>query len=256
MMDDLKNILESLLFVADEPLALERLRKIIPEVDTPQIRQAMSDLAAEYDARNTSFYLDEIAGGYQLRTRPAYTEWIQRLVQPKPARLSRAALETLAIIAYKQPVLRADIEHIRGVDSGGVLRMLMERKLIRILGRKEIPGRPLIYATTKLFLEVFGLKDLKELPTPQEIESLGADENEPIETSTPQTTEEALDNEAPVPSHAESDDPVPEIAIESNDELPEQPEPPTDDSDLSDEKALDAGDLEDYKNGQQPETGG
>ncbi|RTZ99990.1 MAG: SMC-Scp complex subunit ScpB [Deltaproteobacteria bacterium] len=177
-MDDLKNILESLLFVSDEPLSARQLNKILPETDTREIRRAMSELAADYDDRQTSFHLGEVAGGYQLRTRPAYTEWIRRLVQPKPARLSKAALETLAIVAYKQPVLRADIEHIRGVDSGGTLRLLMERNLIRILGRKEIPGRPLIYATTKLFLEIFGLKDLKELPTPAEIESLDAFEGQ------------------------------------------------------------------------------
>jgi segregation and condensation protein B len=94
-------------------------------------------------------------------------------VQPKPPRISKAALETLAIIAYKQPVIRNDVERIRGVDCGGVIRMLLERNLIRVLGRKEIPGRPLIYGTTKRFLEVFDLKDLKDLPTPREIESLG-----------------------------------------------------------------------------------
>ena len=96
------------------------------------------------------------------------------MLQPSPQRLSKAALETLAIVAYNQPIIRADIEHIRGVDAGGVLRQLLERKLIRVLGRKEIPGRPLIYATTKLFLELFELKDLKDLPSPKEIEEMSA----------------------------------------------------------------------------------
>jgi segregation and condensation protein B len=117
--------------------------------------------------------LKEVAGGYQFRTRPEHTEWIKKLIQPRPPRLSKAALETLAIIAYKQPLIRSDIEHIRGVDCGGVIRALLERKLIRVLGRKEIPGRPLIYATTKRFLEVFDLKDLKDLPTPKEIDEMG-----------------------------------------------------------------------------------
>jgi segregation and condensation protein B len=116
--------------------------------------------------------LKQVAGGYQFRTQGRYNEWIKRLIRPNAPRLSKAALETLAIIAYNQPIIRSDIEHIRGVDSGGVIRMLMERKLIRVLGRKEIPGRPLIYATTKHFLEVFELKDLKDLPTPKEIEEL------------------------------------------------------------------------------------
>ena len=128
----------------------------------------------EYEDRRGGFYLDEVAGGYQIRTRPEYTEWIKKLIQPKPLRLSKPALETLVIIAYKQPIIRSDIEHIRGVDCGGVLRVLLERKLVRILGRKEIAGRPLIYATTKRFLEVFDLKSLRDLPTPKEIEELGA----------------------------------------------------------------------------------
>jgi segregation and condensation protein B len=111
-------------------------------------------------------------------------QWIKLLLQPKPLRLSKAALETLAIIAYKQPVIRSDVEHIRGVDCGGVLRVLLERKFIRVLGRKEIPGRPLIYATTKRFLEVFDLKNLKDLPTPKEIEEFGSALSENMDKST------------------------------------------------------------------------
>ncbi|MCP3872917.1 MAG: SMC-Scp complex subunit ScpB [Desulfobacteraceae bacterium] len=126
----------------------------------------------EYQARDGGFVLQEVAGGFQFRTRSRYNEWIKRLVQPSASRLSKAALEALAIVAYNQPIIRSDIEHIRGVDSGGILRMLMEKKLIRVLGRKEIPGRPLIYATTKHFLEVFDLKDLKDLPSPKEIKEL------------------------------------------------------------------------------------
>ncbi|MEE8398854.1 MAG: SMC-Scp complex subunit ScpB, partial [Desulfobacterales bacterium] len=164
--------IESLLFVTETPLMVDDIKKALLDAETTEIRDALDSLSKEYDARKGGFYLNEVAGGYQLRTRAEYTEWIKRLLQPKPTRMSRAALETLAIIAYKQPVIRSDVEHIRGVDSGGVLRMLMDRKLIRILGRRKVPGRPLIYATTKLFLEVFDLKDLKELPTPKEIEAL------------------------------------------------------------------------------------
>jgi segregation and condensation protein B len=172
-MEDLKNIIESLLFVAEEPLSPERLKKLVGPVEASQIHQALGDLQADYDARRGGFFLSEVAGGFQFRTRPEYTAWIRRLVEPKPVRLSKAALEALAIIAYKQPVIRTDVEHIRGVDCGGVLRQLLERKLIRVLGRKEIAGRPLIYATTKRFLETFDLKDLKDLPTPREIEEFG-----------------------------------------------------------------------------------
>ncbi|UCG09382.1 MAG: SMC-Scp complex subunit ScpB [Desulfobacterales bacterium] len=171
-MEDIKNIIESLLFVAEEPLTVDRLKRILMQADTNEIRSALNDIAADYDARKGGFYLHEVAGGYQIRTRPEYSTWIKRLIQPRPLRLSKAALETLAIIAYKQPVIRSDIEHIRGVDCGGVLRVLLERKFIRVLGRKEIPGRPLIYATTRRFLEVFDLKTLRDLPTPKEIEEL------------------------------------------------------------------------------------
>jgi segregation and condensation protein B len=171
-MDSLKNIIECLLFVAEEPLTVAAIRSVVDIADTAEIRQALKALAGEYAERNGGFLLKEVAGGWQFRTRPEYTEWMKRFLKPHPPRLSKAALETLAVIAYKQPIIRSEVEAIRGVDCGGVLRMLMERKLIRILGRKEIPGRPLIYATTKMFLEVFDLKDLKDLPTPKEIEEL------------------------------------------------------------------------------------
>lgn len=171
-MKDLKNIIESFLFVAEGPLTVDRIHSILAHIDRKEIRDALNELSEEYEARKGGVHLRVIAGGYQIRTRPEYKDWIKRLIQPRAFRLSKAALETIAIIAYKQPIIRSDIEHIRGVDCGGILRMLLERKLIRVLGRKEIPGRPLIYATTKQFLEVFDLKDLKDLPTPKEIESL------------------------------------------------------------------------------------
>ncbi|MCG6895240.1 MAG: SMC-Scp complex subunit ScpB [Desulfobacteraceae bacterium] len=171
-MENLKNIIECLLFVAEEPLSVSAINQVVDIADPPEIRQALKSLMEDYRERNGGFVLKEVAGGFQFRTRPDYTEWIKRYLRPNPPRLSKAALETLAIIAYKQPIIRSEVEAIRGVDCGGVLRLLMERKLIRILGRKEIPGRPLIYATTKLFLEVFDLKDLKDLPTPKEIEEL------------------------------------------------------------------------------------
>jgi segregation and condensation protein B len=165
----LSSIIESLLFVSENPLTVDQIRQALISTDPKLIREALVQLEAYHEAREGGFYLAQVAGGYQFRTRPEYGEYIRRLMKPPATRLSKAALETLAIIAYKQPLIRSDIEHIRGVDSGGVLRMLLERKLVRILGRKEIPGRPMIYATTKKFLEMFGLKDLKDLPTPQEI---------------------------------------------------------------------------------------
>jgi segregation and condensation protein B len=177
-MDDLKNIIESLLFVAEAPLTVDQIRVVVPEADSAAVRNCLKSLCDEYETLQRAFYLREVAGGLQLRYRPQYKEVIGRFIQASPPRLSKAALETLAIIAYKQPIIRSDIEHIRGVDCGGVLRLLMERKLVRVLGRREIPGRPLIYATTKQFLEFFELRDLKDLPTPKEIADLGSMQSE------------------------------------------------------------------------------
>jgi len=178
-MENIKNTIEALLFVSEGPLTKDAIKRALFDVEMDEIRQAINELREDYETRGGGFSLKEVAGGYQLRTRPDYNEYIKRLLQPKPLRMSKAALETLAIIAYKQPVIRADVEHIRGVDSGGILRMLLDRKLIRILGRRTIPGRPLIYGTTKLFLEVFDLRDLKELPSPKEIEALEDEANGP-----------------------------------------------------------------------------
>lgn len=189
-MENIKHIIESLLFVAEEPLTVDKIKRITAHADTKEIKDALAALSTEYEARLGGFYLDEVAGGFQIRTRPEYNEWIRKLIQPKPLRLSKAALETLVIIAYKQPIIRSDIEHLRGVDCGGVLRALLERKLIRVLGRREIAGRPLIYATTKHFLEVFDLKNLKDLPTPKEIEELGASLTEPDASTALQFTAE------------------------------------------------------------------
>jgi segregation and condensation protein B len=196
-MENIKYIIESLLFVAEEPLTVDRIKSILTQAETAEILTAADELAAEYEERQGGFYLDEVAGGYQIRTRPEYTEWIKKLIQPKPLRLSKPALETLVIVAYKQPIIRSDIEHIRGVDCGGVLRVLLERKLVRILGRKEIAGRPLIYATTRRFLEVFDLKSLRDLPTPKEIEELGTAATEKAAANifdTTATSETLLEN--------------------------------------------------------------
>ena len=174
MTEAIAPIIESLLFVSDTPLSVKRLAEILETEDLDAVRSALKALADEYDRRQGGFCLSEVAGGYQFRTRPEHREWIRRLLQSGPARLSKAAMETLAVIAYRQPVLRSDVEHIRGVDCGGVLRVLLERKLIKILGRKEMPGRPLLYGTTRKFLEMFNLRDLRDLPTPAEITKEGA----------------------------------------------------------------------------------
>jgi segregation and condensation protein B len=170
-MQDLKNIIESLLFVAGEPLSLDRFKSILETVEGKQIRAALQALTEEYEARGGGFRLCEVAGGWQLRSRQEHHTWIKRLLQPSPQRLSKAALETLAIVAYKQPIIRADIEAIRGVAVGEVIRSLMYKGLVKITGRAEILGRPMLYGTTKKFLEVFGLNSLKDLPKAEELKN-------------------------------------------------------------------------------------
>ena len=195
-MEDIKNIIESLLFVAEDPLTMDSIKKVLDSTDSNAIHNVLNELSSEYEARKGGFFLREVAGGYQIRTRSEYSQWIRRLLRPNPLRLSNAALETLAIVAYKQPVIRSDIEHLRGVDCGGILRMLLERKLIRVVGRKEIPGRPMIYTTTKKFLELFELKDLRDLPSPKEIEELGNSSSETLADTASDIIEQTTDEEA------------------------------------------------------------
>ncbi len=194
-MEELKKIIESLLFVAEDPLTAHTLSKAAGNREITVVREALNELLQDYHNRDGGFFLARVAGGYQFRTPPENTQWIKRLIQPNAPRLSKAALETLAIIAYKQPVIRADIDRIRGVDSGGVIRMLLERKLLRVLGRKEIPGRPLIYATTKIFLQVFDLKDLKDLPSPKEIEDMALESGPPATPDDPPVENDKSDAE-------------------------------------------------------------
>jgi len=161
---------EAALFAADEPLTPRKLVAAAQLEDLAEARRLVSRLKESYDADGTAFQVEEIAGGWQLRTRPEFHPWLVRLRQTNPApRLSNAALETLAIIAYKQPLTRADIEKIRGVKCDELLRHLMEKGLIRITGRHDSLGRPVLYGTTKVFLQVFGLNSLKDLP---EVEQL------------------------------------------------------------------------------------
>jgi len=169
---NLKSLLESLFFVAEGPLSLDRLAAVLEEFDRAEIAQALYELASECIAQERGIILAEVAGGYQLRTPSEHTEYLKRLQRSRGAKFSQSALETLAIIAYRQPVTRAEVEYLRGVDCGGVLKTLLERKLIRILGKKDVPGKPLVYGTTREFLEVFSLKNLTALPTLKEIQDL------------------------------------------------------------------------------------
>jgi segregation and condensation protein B len=168
----LKSVLESLLFVSDSPLTLDRLCSILEEYERGSIRAALSLLADEYNEQGRGIHLVEVAGGWQLRTRVENADFVRRMNRGRPYRFSQSALETLAIIAYRQPITRVEVEYMRGVDSGAVLKTLLEKKLIRILGKKDIPGRPLIYGTSREFLETFNLKDLAGLPTLKEVQEL------------------------------------------------------------------------------------
>lgn len=174
---ELKGILESLLFISPEPLSVQRLLAVIGDVSKAEIVRALQGLGQDLEQEGRGVRLAEIAGGYRLVTKQEYASWIKRLDKAKSAaKLSRSALESLAIIAYKQPIVKSEIEEIRGVETSGVVRTLLERKLVRIVGRKEVPGRPIMYGTTKFFLEHFGLNDLSQLPPLREFKELGESE--------------------------------------------------------------------------------
>lgn len=172
MISELAAIIESLVFTSDAPLSTDRICDLLGEYGRDDIKATLAELAVIYKERGGGFELVEVAGGWQFRTRPAFHGYITRHIKARAAKFSQSALESLAIIAYRQPVTRAEVEHLRGVDCGGVLKSLLEKHLVRILGKKDIPGRPLIYGTSKEFLELFGLKDLKSLPTLREIQAL------------------------------------------------------------------------------------
>ena len=179
MAKSLKLIVESMLFASDKPLTIREIRSCLPDAKADDIKGVLEVLKYEYDALSRSFELKEVAKGFQFRSRPEYGAYILRMLQSTPNRLSKAAMETLAIIAYKQPILRHEIERLRGVDVGGILKTLLEKGLIKIMGRKDLPGRPLIYGTAKRFLEVFDLKDISSLPKLREIKEFGSEEYVP-----------------------------------------------------------------------------
>lgn len=167
-----RRIVEALVLASPEPISPARLAEIVPECTPAVVRELVAELGEEYASQDRAFEIWEVAGGYQLRTRAEFSGYLQQLQKLRPLRLSRAALETLSIVAYKQPATRAEVEDVRGVDAGAVLKSLLERDLVRIAGHREVPGRPMLYATTRRFLEVFGLESLKQLPPLRELEEL------------------------------------------------------------------------------------
>ncbi len=171
--DEVKSILEAVLFVVSEPISLKQFSQVLNGASTRQIRQILKLLRDEYRDTNRSFELIEIANGFQICTHSKYNSWIEKFhTRQVRVKLSPAALETLTIVAYKQPVTRTEIEEIRGVNSDSVLNSLIEKGLVRIAGRNPGPGRSLLFATTDEFLQLFGLKDLAELPSMEEIEQI------------------------------------------------------------------------------------
>ena len=170
--ETLKSIVESLLFVAEGPLTLQRLAEAIEGADKSEITAALEQIRTDLESNRRGVRLVEVAGGYQLRTPKENADWVKKFLGGRPARMGRATLETLAIIAYRQPVTKAEIEAIRGVDVDGVVNTLMERSLIRAVGRKDVPGRPFLFGTTPEFLQLFNMKDLSELPTLKELDEI------------------------------------------------------------------------------------
>ncbi len=191
--DQLKSILESLLFASEGPLTVARLGEVIDGVERKAIAAALVEMQSEYDSAARGFRLSEVAGGYQLRTARENADWVKKLYRDRPARMGKATLETLAIIAYKQPITRAEMEAIRGVDVDGVVATLLDRRLIRIVARKDVPGRPFLYGTTPEFLQLFNLKDLSQLPTLKEMEEMTLPQ--PAEEDTAQVSGEPVSDE-------------------------------------------------------------
>lgn len=189
-----KSILEAILFAASEPISVEQFQAVLPELDKRAIRRELDELRQDYQEMRRSFRLVEIANGYQICTCPQYAEWIQKFyTRQVRVTLSPSALETLAIVAYKQPITRADVAVLRGVNSDSVLNSLLEKGLVRIAGRKA--GRSLLFSTTDEFLQQFGLKDASELPSLDEIDELLNTPNmsEPTESLLPEMMEESAE---------------------------------------------------------------
>lgn len=173
--EEAKRIIEALLFVSDKPVSVDTLKDVLKDIEPVQVRDVVTELNSEYSASGRSFSIKEIAGGFQMLTDPIYSRWIAALYKKGSDKLTGPSLETLAIIAYKQPITRTDIEVIRGVNVDGVLRTLEERNLVKTKGRLDAPGRPILYVTTNEFLQHFGLRSLEELPNLKEFQESDLD---------------------------------------------------------------------------------
>lgn len=172
-LDNTRSVVEAMLFISDKPVTVEQIRDVVGNLDAGQVRQIISELNAEYEQLNRGIRISEVAGGFRMITPPQLAPFLRKMYKQRRAeRLSKPALETLAIIAYKQPLTRLEIESLRNVNVDGVMGSLVEKGLIRITGRKNAPGRPFVYGTTRQFLEYFGLKSLDELPKMEDFSKL------------------------------------------------------------------------------------
>ncbi len=189
---------EGALFASSAPVTAKRLANLIPDCDTKGVHAHIRELNEEYEAQQRAFRVEKVAGGYQLRTLESLAPMLRALRPAPPLRLSAPSLETLAIVAYRQPITRAEVEHLRGVEAGPVLRSLLERQLVRVAGHREVPGRPMLYATTRRFLEILGLNSLSDLPTLREMEELFAEyqEAQPASPALSETERETGDSVA------------------------------------------------------------
>jgi segregation and condensation protein B len=203
--DHLKGLLEALIFASDKPMRAAELARSAA-APLKEVNLLLAVLKAEYSSHGVQ--LDEVAGGWIFRTHVAFAPFVRDMAKQKPVRLTRAQVETLAILAYRQPITRPEIDDIRGVDCGPVLKLLLERDLVKILGKKDEPGRPILYGTTSQFLEFFGLKSLKDLPTLREFTELNEDSRRTVEKELGDVLEAAQPEEAPAPSHIENVSPA------------------------------------------------
>lgn len=219
----LRGLLEALVFASDKPMKSGELARLA-SAPTRQVKDAMAELKAEYATRG--IVLDEVAGGWLFRTSAQYAPFVRELAGGRPVKLSRAQLETLAIAAYRQPITRPEIDEIRGVDSGATLKLLLERDLVRILGKKDEPGRPLLYGTTTHFLEFFNLKSLKDLPTLREFTELSDESLRVAEAELGDVLPEAASSTAPSPPVEPEPAPEPPREPDDEDSLRETVGPP------------------------------
>ncbi|MBN2200098.1 MAG: SMC-Scp complex subunit ScpB [Candidatus Aminicenantes bacterium] len=194
MDNPLKDILEALIFISVEPLSMDRIKEVLSDRTEEELRRAIEELSAEYLREGRGLRLQQVGGGFVLATRPEHDPWVRRLLQiERKTKLSHAAVETLSVVAYHQPVTQPEIQAIRGVDSSYTIKTLLEKKIVKICGRKKAPGSPLLYRTTDRFLAYFGLNDLSDLPSVEEVAKMLEEGDVPEEKRNGMREEKTVD---------------------------------------------------------------